>query len=156
MVHDAGIAQELWDYNKRIYYYLLFICVLERFASWNWSIFTCYYCRTSTQSINSKHRFSVMQPKWGTKVIDEKKKKNFLLLKYLAISPRKIFNRTVSAMSSALCPVASLSTFNSAAPLSRAFRRKNSINTMKPRLKHISANYDSGHIYYMEWTEANN
>lgn len=39
---------------------------------------------------------------------------------YLAISPRNIFKRTVSAISSALCPVTSLSTFNIAAPLSRA------------------------------------
>lgn len=39
---------------------------------------------------------------------------------YLAMSPRNMFKRTVSAISSALCPVTSLSTFNSAAPRSRA------------------------------------
>lgn len=41
---------------------------------------------------------------------------------YLAISPRNMFNKTVSAISSALCPVATLSTFNIAAPRSRALK----------------------------------
>ena len=37
-----------------------------------------------------------------------------------------MFNKTVSAISSALCPVATLSTFNNAAPRSRAFNKKES------------------------------
>lgn len=40
-----------------------------------------------------------------------------------AVSPRKIFMITVSAMSSALCPVAIQSTSNVFAPRSRAWRR---------------------------------
>lgn len=44
---------------------------------------------------------------------------------YLAISPRRMFKRTVSAISSALCPVTSLSTLSNAAPRSSAFKKIN-------------------------------
>lgn len=43
---------------------------------------------------------------------------------YLAISPRRIFSKTVSAMSSALCPVTILSAFSRAAPRSSAYKEK--------------------------------
>ena len=57
---------------------------------------------------------------------------------HLAISPRRIFKRTVSAISSALCPVATLSTFNNAAPRSRALEIKQSINWIKSHLIFIT------------------
>lgn len=102
----------------RIYNNLLLIGVLKWLASWNWSILPSGYWSASTQSARKVKSTQVTKQSKE----DKKKQEPPTRMHYLAISPRNIFKSTVSAISSALCPVTSLSTFNNAAPRSRALK----------------------------------
>lgn len=109
---------------KRIYHNFLLIGVLKRLASWNRAIFTRNYRSTSTQPGMLK-KSNIDQVSWQricrSKIyFDDYANRTH----YLAMSPLNMFSRTVSAMSSALCPVTSLSTFKRAAPRSRALYRR--------------------------------
>lgn len=111
------------NHMARIYNNLLFIGVLEWLASWYWSFFASGYRGASTQP-TTQHHFDSPNKK-------VKENRTNLDDNYLAISPRNMFKRTVSAISSALCPVTSLSTFSNAAPRSRAQWVKHSIIAVK-------------------------
>lgn len=70
---------------------------------------------------------------------------------HLAISPRNMFKRTVSAISSALCPVASLSTFSKAAPRSRALEIKpvSSIQSFHVTEYLCACSFEGGHVQHL-------